>query len=139
MARRIRPHSRLLLVILALVVFAGACSQSNTPETWAEAEEDGNLVENFVRACVQANAEGGEVEFSATEADVYCGCAFTEIVEYFGGAIAPDSTISAVANAVEGRDFDAFKNLEADLRKNPEQIPVDIEAMLTGCAARATS
>ncbi len=138
MARRNRPHSSLLLIVLALVVFAGACSQSNTPETWGEAQEDGNLRPNFIRACTEANAEGGDVEFTAAEASTYCGCAFEEIVEYFGGAIAPDNTISAVANAAEGRDFEAFKTLEADLRKNPEQIPVDIEAMLTGCAARAT-
>jgi len=137
MARRIRPHSRLLLVILALVVFASACSQSNTPETWAAAQEDGNLRPNFIRACTEANEEGGEVEFSATEAANYCGCAFEEIVEYFGGAIAPNSVISDVATAVEGRNFDAFKTLESDLRKNPEQIPVDIEAMLKGCASRA--
>ncbi len=137
MARRNRPHSSLLLIVLAFVVFAGACSQSNTPETWGEAQEDGNLRPNFIRACTEANAEGGDVEFTAAQASNYCGCAFEEIVEYFGGAIAPDSTISAVATAAEGRDFDAFKTLEADLRKNPEQIPTDIEAMLTGCTNRA--
>ena len=137
MARRTRPHSPLLLVILALVVLAAACAQSNTPATWGEAQEDGNLRPNFIRACTEANVEGGEVEFTASEAINYCGCAFEEIVEYFGGSIAPDNTISDVATAVEGRDFDAFKTLEADLRKDPEQIPADIEAMLTGCAAVA--
>ncbi len=138
MASRNRTHRSLLLVVLALVVFAGACSQSNTPETWGEAEEDGTLRENFIRACLEANEDGGEQQFSETQANTYCTCSFEEIVEYFGGEIGPDNRISDVANAVEGRDFEAFKDLESDLRGDPESIPIDIQRMLEGCAAAAS-
>ncbi len=137
MAPRTRPHHPLFLILLALVLFAGACSQSNTPSTWGEAEEDGTLRENFIRACLEANDDSGDVEFSEAEASTYCTCAFEEIVEYYGGEFGADNEISEVAGAVEGRNFDAFKDLESDLRKNPEEIPADVEGMLSGCATSA--
>ncbi len=137
MARRNRPRLRILSIALASVVLAGACSQSNTPKTWEEAEADGSLRQNFSNACVEANTDGGDVEFTDDQATDYCMCAFEEIVEYFGGEIQGDNTIIGVVGAVEGRNFDAFKDLESDLRSNPEEIPADIEGMLNGCSSRA--
>lgn len=119
-------------MLFSVLVFASACGSSNDPESWAEAEEDGNLRPNFIRACTEANAEGGEVQFTEAEAAVYCECAFVEIVEYFGGEINGDNALVDVATATAGRDFEAFKDLESSLRDNPEDIPADISAMLTG-------
>ena len=122
-------------MLLSVIVLAGACGSSNDPQTWAEAEEDGRLRENFTTACVEANGEeGAAVEFTDTQIAAYCECAFAEIVEYFGGSIDGDNQLVDVADAVAGRDFAAFKDLESDLRNDPTQIPADIEAFLTGCA-----
>ena len=56
-----------------------------------------------------------------------------EIVEYFGGEIDGSNRLTdAAAAADSGRDFAAFKELESTLRDNPEDIPADIRALLTG-------
>ena len=127
----------LIALLLSLVVFATSCGASNDPETWAEAEADGNLRPNFIRACTEANADGGDLQFDSAQAEAYCECAFTEIVEYYGGQFDADLAISDVAGAVQGRDFEAFKDFESDLRSDPESIPADIAAFLTGCASQA--
>ncbi len=136
MARKNRTS--LLVILLSLGVFASACSSSNDPATWAEAEADGNLQPNFINACTEANADGGEVQFTSDQARIYCECAFGEIVEYFGGEIKADSSLDDVANATIGRDFEAFKQLEKNLRKDPQTIPADVEAMLTACAQQVS-
>ena len=129
-----RPFS-ILVLLLSVIILAGACGSSNDPQTWAEAEEDGRLRENFTTACVEANGEtGAEVEFTDAQIATYCECAFIEIVEYFGGEIDGDNRLVDVAGAVAGRDFEAFKDLESNLRDDPTQIPADIEAFLDGCA-----
>jgi len=130
-------RSLIAVLLLALVALATSCGTSNDPQTWAEAEADGNLQDNFQRACIEANQEGGELDFDDAQAAAYCECAFIEIVEYFGGEIANGNTITDVADAVSGRDFEAFKEFEAGLRDDPERIPADIEAFLTGCAGQA--
>ena len=125
----------ILVLLLSVLLLASACGSSNDPETWAEAEEDGRLRENFMTACVEANGEDGTaVEFTDAQIANYCECAFVEIVEYFGGSINGDNQLVEVADAVAGRDFEAFKDLESNLRDDPTQIPADIEAFLTGCA-----
>ncbi len=128
----------IFVLLLSVVLFAGACGSSNDPQSWAEAEEDGNLRPNFIRACTEANAEdGADQSFSEAQLANYCECAFIEIVEYYGGSIDGDNRLDDVADAVVGRDFEAFKDLESDLRHDPTSIPADIEAMLNGCAADA--
>lgn len=125
----------ILALLLSVIVLASACGASNDPETWAEAEEDGNLRPNFIRACTEANGEdGADVAFTDDQIEAYCECAFVEIVEYFGGSIDGDNQLSDVAGAAAGRDFEAFRDLESELRSDPTQIPADIEAFLNGCA-----
>ena len=125
----------IVVLLLSVILLAGACGSSNDPQTWAEAEEDGNLRPNFIRACTDANGEeGAEVEFTDEQIAAYCECAFVEIVEYFGGSINGDNQLTDVADAVAGRDFEAFKTLESDLRDDPSKIPADVEAMLGLCA-----
>ncbi|MEO0494658.1 MAG: hypothetical protein AAF081_14705 [Actinomycetota bacterium] len=119
-------------MLFSVLVFASACGSSNDPQSWAEAEEDGNLRPNFIRACTEANTDGADIDFTDDEIAVYCECAFVEIVEYFGGEIDGSNRLVDVADAVVGRDFEAFKDLESSLRDNPEDIPADIRAMLTG-------
>jgi hypothetical protein len=127
-----RNRSRIVLVVLLLVVaLVGTACGSNDPESWDEAGEDGNLYENFQKACSEANAEGGDIELTDAERVAYCKCAFNELLEYYGGMMENDQ-VADIVGAIEGRDFEAFKDLESDLRSNPEQIPSDIEAMLTG-------
>lgn len=136
MAAKKRP-----LVIIALlfsfVVLAASCGASNDPETWAEADADGNLQANFIRACTEANADGGDLEFDDVQAAAYCECAFVEIVEIFGGEFVDGTTIVDVADAVEGQDFDAFKDFESGLRDDPENIKPEVRAVLTACASQA--
>lgn len=136
MAAKKRPLV-IIALLFSLVVLATSCGASNDPETWAEAEADGNLRPNFVRACTEANADGGDLEFDDSQAAAYCECAFTEIVEYFGGEFDADLAISDIADAAQGRDFEAFKEFESELRSDPESIPADIEAFLNGCASQA--
>lgn len=120
-------------MLFSVLVFASACGSSNDPQSWAEAEDDGNLRPNFIRACTEANTDGAEIELTAGQIATYCECAFVEIVEYFGGEIDGSNQLTDVAAAADsGRDFAAFKELESTLRDNPEDIPADIRAILTG-------
>ena len=120
-------------MLFSVLVFASACGSSNDPQSWAEAEDDGNLRPNFIRACAEANTDGAEIELTADQIAAYCECAFVEIVEYFGGEIDGSNRLTDAAVAADsGRDFAAFKELESTLRDNPEDIPADIRAMLTG-------
>lgn len=127
----------LLVLLFSVLVFASACGASNDPETWAQAEEDDNLRPNFMRACTEANQDGGDLDFDAAQARAYCECAFVEIVQYYGGEFNDEGAISDVADAVQGRDFEAFKAFESGLRDDPEDIPADIEAFLNGCVGQA--
>ena len=119
-------------MLFSVLVFASACGSSNDPQSWAEAEDDGNLRPNFIRACTEANTDGAEIELTADQIAAYCECAFVEIVEYFGGEIDGSKLTDAAVAADSGRDFEAFKELESTLRDNPEDIPADIRALLTG-------
>lgn len=120
-------------MLFSVLVFASACGSSNDPQSWAEAEDDGNLHPNFIRACTEANTDGAEIELTADQIAAYCECAFVEIVEYFGGEIDGSNRLTDAAVAADsGRDFAAFKELESTLRDNPEDIPADIRALLTG-------
>lgn len=120
-------------MLFSVLVFASACGSSNDPQSWAEAEDDGNLRPNFIRACTEANTDGAEIELTADQIATYCECAFVEIVEYFGGEIDGSNRLADAAVAADsGRDFAGFKELESTLRDNPEDIPADIRAMLTG-------
>ncbi|MEM9202463.1 MAG: hypothetical protein AAGC53_12410 [Actinomycetota bacterium] len=128
----------IFVLLFSVVLFASACGSSNDPQSWAEAEEDGNLRPNFIRACTDANQQdGAAVQLSEAQLPNYCECAFLEIVEYFGGSIDGDNRLVDVATAVAGRDFEAFKTFESDLRNDPEDIPADIAAFLDGCATNA--
>ena len=128
-----RNRSRIVLVVILLVVaLVGTACGSNDPASWDEAGDDGNLFENFQKACSEANVEGGDIELTEAERAVYCTCAFSELVGYYGGEVMENGQIADVVDAIEGRNFNAFKDLESDLRSDPEQIPSDIEAMLTG-------
>ena len=120
-------------MLFSVLVFASACGSSNDPQSWAEAEDDGNLRPNFIRACTEANTDGAEIALTVDQIAAYCECAFVEIVEYFGGEIDGSNRLTDAAVAADsGRDFAAFKELESTLRDNPEDIPADIRALLTG-------
>ena len=120
-------------MLFSVLVFASACGSSNDPQSWAEAEDDGNLRPNFIRACTEANTDGAEIALTVDQIATYCECAFVEIVEYFGGEIDGSNRLTDAAVAADsGRDFAAFKELESTLRDNPEDIPADIRALLTG-------
>ena len=128
-----RNRSRIVLVVIVLVVaLVGTACGSNDPASWEEAGDDGNLYENFQNACSAANVEGGDIELTDAERAIYCECAFVELLEYYGGEVMENGQITDVVDAIEGRNCEAFKDLESDLRSDPEDIPSDIEAMLTG-------
>ena len=131
--RKMKRSLTVFAMLFSVLVFASACGSSNDPQSWAEAEDDGNLRPNFIRACTEANTDGAQVELTADQIATYCECAFVEIVEYFGGEIDGSNQLTdATVAADSGRDFSAFKELESTLRDNPEDIPADIRALLTG-------
>ena len=93
---------------------------------------DGNLRPNFIRACTEANTDGAEIELTADQIAAYCECAFVEIVEYFGGEI-DGSNRSPMQLLPQIRDVTSrLQGTRVDLRDNPEDIPADIRALLTG-------
>lgn len=123
-------------MLFSVLVFASACSGSNDPDSWDDANEKSQLATNFFEACEEANTDGAEIEWTKDQIAAYCECAFVEIVEFYGGeASKTDGSYSLADAAVaadSGRDFADYKELESTLRDNPEDIPADIRALLTG-------
>jgi hypothetical protein len=101
MGTRKNRRFSLLAIVLLLVVFATACSSSSDPETWAEALESGNVRDNFLVSCV--DADDGATSDTAS-LDAYCGCSFDELQETFAN------------------DFGRFKAVDDALRNDPELI-----------------
>lgn len=128
----------LVAVLTVLALGAAACGQSNDPASWSEAHQDGNLEENYMKACREANA-GGEVEISVSQGADYCRCTFKATVEYYGGVIDADGRLSDDPAPRVGRDFEAFRRLETDLRDDPEGIPADLEILFDACRESALS
>jgi len=132
-------RTRLLVVVLTVLALGGtACGQSNDPASWSEAHEDGNLEENYMKACSEANA-GGAVEFSDSQRAAYCRCSFRAAVEYYGGVVDADGRLSDHPEPRLGRDFEAFRQLENDLRDEPEDLPADLEVKFNDCTEPALS
>ena len=116
-----RKNFRLVFLALLLgfaVVLAG-CSSSNDPETWEEAEADGDKVRlNFMVSCEDANGDASD------DGDVgsYCECSYLELRDYYSD------------------DLQEFKDAESELRTDPEAInnsaivPVAVRDALTLCA-----
>ena len=115
MARRSKFRSALGAGVLGLALIAGGCSSSSDPDTWAEAKEEGNVRQNFQRACTEANLEGGNL--TDDQVSDYCGCAYEEMLEHFSD------------------DFEGFKDLEKELRNDPTAVPIEIERLFEQCAA----
>lgn len=95
----VRVASLFALVLLALV--AAGCAQSSDPTTWEDALEEGNVEQNFVNAC--AEADDGATDDEQALAD-YCECSFEELQETFAD------------------DFGRFKAVDDALRSDPEAI-----------------
>ena len=124
--------------LMALLLLASACSSNNDPKSWTEAGVDGNVQTNFVEACQQANA--GEKGMSDSQANSYCTQSFEALVDYYGGVIIqPGNVLQDAPTPGQGGDFAAFLKLDGDLRKNPESIPVDVAALLSGIEASVTN
>lgn len=124
--------------LMALLLFASACSSNNDPKSWTEAGQDSNVRTNFVTACQTAN--DGEKGMSASQATTYCTRAFEALVDYYGGVITqPGDVLQDKSPIVEGHDFAAFLKLDSDLRKDPESIPADISTMLEEIATSVTN
>ncbi len=122
--------------MVALILLVGACSQGNDPASWSEAYEDGNLRDNYMKACIEAN-QGGEIEFTESQRSKYCVCAFGRVVEYFGGSVdANDQLVDSPSDSF-GRDFEGFRELENSLRDDPEALPADLESLFRTCRDQA--
>lgn len=115
MLRKNKPRNRPLLlaiVLLGITLFAASCGSSNNPTTWAQAEADGTLEENFMRSCTQANVGGGLTDLQVPS---YCGCAF-----------------DALAN-LYSEDFQLFRDAESRLRSDPTDIDPSLRQLFESC------
>ena len=118
------------LIVLALV--AVGCSQSSDPTTWEDALAEGNVEQNFLNACVEADDGATNDEQALAN---YCECSFDELQETFAD------------------DFGRFDAVDDALRSEPEAIddPTLIEdertradvsaaaAVIQGCASQHLS
>lgn len=87
------------LIVLALV--AVGCSQSSDPTTWEDALAEGNVEQNFLNACVEADDGATSDEQALAN---YCECSFDELQETFAD------------------DFGRFDAVDDALRSEPEAI-----------------
>ncbi len=122
---------------MALVLVAAACSSSNDPNSWTEAGETDQVRTNFVKACQTANE--GVDQLSQNQAASYCTQTFEALVDYYGGEIMPDGILQDSSTATVGRDFEAFLQLDKDLRSDPTSIPSEITEILSGIIESVTS
>lgn len=118
MAHRKNPRFAALAGLIGLVLLLAGCGSDTDPDTWEQAEETGKVQENFMVSCEDANAG------AAGQGDVpaYCDCAYLEIRDFYAD------------------DFEGFKDVESELRSDPEAInntavvPVAITDALEACA-----
>lgn len=132
MARGRQLRSLVFVGALGFALIAAGCSASNDPDTWEDAEDDGNLRANYLRACEEAGTDTGDLDES--EARIYCECSFEKLVEYYGGLIVDGRLVTNPDPPAAERDFEAFKAQESELRSNPEDVPADVRAIFTSCS-----
>jgi hypothetical protein len=106
--------------LVGLALLAAACSTSTDPETWADAEANGDKVRlNFEESCEEANTDAG----GGGDVPAYCECSYGVIRDFYAD------------------DFEAFKDAESALRSDPESIndstviPAALRLALEECAA----
>lgn len=99
------------LAVLTLVL--AGCSQNSDPNTWDEADAVGEVENNFVSACTEADEGRSEVSALAS----YCGCAYDALRQEYDA------------------DFDGFVKLNRDLGNDPAAIPPNVSAIFTECAS----
>lgn len=128
-----RTVLRSLAILIPFLLALSACSGSNTPDSWAEAVEQGESVtdypvrNNFLDACNEANAD--EEGFSEAQANNYCVCAFDAIRELFD-----DDTGVTDANNPDKTPFELFLDFESGLRDNPDNVPDVVSEAYAPCA-----
>ena len=110
-------RSRLALLIAVVALALTACGSSNDPATWDEAVADGTsdtdypVRNNFIDACETANTDEG---MSADQASSYCECTFEGLMTNL--------------------DFEEFKQLDDDLRSDPESpLPDSVTEIFETC------
>ncbi len=104
---------------MGLALVAAACSSSTDPETWADAEANGDKIRlNFEESCEEANADSDGVG----DVPAYCECSYGVIRDFYAD------------------DFEAFKDAESALRSDPAAIndstviPAALRLALEECA-----
>ena len=119
MDSRKKLRSSLVAGFLAMALVVTGCSSSTDPDTWEDAEANGDKVRlNFLASCQEANSGAG------SDADVpsYCECSYDELREWYSD------------------DFQAFRDAESELRDDPEAInnpsiiPRGVSDALDACA-----
>ena len=128
-----RTALRSLALLIAVILSLSACSGSNTPGSWAEAEEQGDSItdypvrNNFLDACNEANS--GEKGFNEAQANNYCVCSFDAIRKLFD-----DSSGVTDGNNPDKTPFELFLDFERDLRDNPDVVPELVTNAYVACA-----
>ena len=96
------PVTRTIMttVLTLLIVATVGCGTSADPESWAEADESGNVEANFMQACQLANGLLPDNNLNADSVAELCQCSFDGLRKEL--------------------NFDEFRELDTALRLTPD-------------------
>lgn len=114
MASRKNFRTATLAGLLALVLVLAGCGSSSDPENWIEADADGKIEENFIRACTEA--DDGTTSSASALAD-FCQCSYDDLRSEYDA------------------DFEGFKTVSSGLGGEPEAIPQNVRTVIENCAS----
>lgn len=134
--------SRRLLPIFATLLLAAACSNSGEPKGFLEqpvpvgvelgsalgldATDTLPIVErNFLETCV---IEGNPEVIAANSLPTACQCAYDKLVSLYVAAATEQGVID-----VERTAFEAFKDLDSDLKDSSRPLPANVQTIIEGC------
>ena len=134
--------TRRLVPIIAVVFFAAACSNSGEPNGFLEqpvpvgatlgaalgidAMDTLPIVErNFLETCV---VEGNPAVVATNGLPAACQCTYKGLVSLY-----VDAATAQGATDVERTAFDAFKELDSDLKDSARAVPANVETIIEGC------
>ena len=134
--------TRRLVLILAVLLLAAACSGSGEPKGFSEqpvpvGAELGSalgldatatlpIVErNFLETCV---LEGNPAVVATGSLPAACQCTYDGLVSLYVDAATAQGELD-----VERTAFEAFKDLDSDLKESGRPVPANVQTIIEGC------